>query len=172
MDNPSLDIRIDPEDLQVSDPIKKPFKVVVDSNFSIPYSAKIFETEGEVIIATLRGKQQMEKSKIFSKNNVKVLFFDSSNDQVPIHDLLDELAILNISCVLVEAGATLTGCFVAGSLIDELVCYFAPKIFGDSALPMFKLPIKNIDSHLALSLKELRHIGSDIRMTFAPDKDY
>lgn len=172
MDNPSLDVRINPEDLQVSDPIKKPCKVVVDSNFSIPNSAKIFETEGEVIIATLRGKQQMEKSKIFSKSNVKVLFFDSNNDQVPIHDLLDELAKLNISSVLVEAGATLTGSFVAGSLIDELVCYFAPKIFGDSALPMFKLPIKNIDSHLALSLKELRHIGSDIRMTFAPDKDY
>ena len=53
MIHPSLDVRIDPEDLQVSDPIKKPCKVVVDSNFSIPNSAKIFKTEGEVIIEVI-----------------------------------------------------------------------------------------------------------------------
>ncbi|GIR40237.1 MAG: hypothetical protein CM15mP51_10170 [Porticoccaceae bacterium] len=53
-----------------------------------------------------------------------------SNDQVPIHDLLDELAKLKISSVLVEAGATLTGSFVAGSLIDELVAILRQRFSG------------------------------------------
>ena len=56
--------------------------------------------------------------------------------------------------------------------MDEFVCYFAPKIFGDTALPMLKLSIDSLDAHLALSLEDIRHIGPDIRMTFTPDRGY
>ena len=61
---------------------------------------------------------------------------------------------------------------MAEGLLDELVCYWAPKLFGSDARPMFELPIQTIDAHLALSVKDIRQIGEDIRITLRPDKDY
>jgi diaminohydroxyphosphoribosylaminopyrimidine deaminase/5-amino-6-(5-phosphoribosylamino)uracil reductase len=37
---------------------------------------------------------------------------------------------------------------------------------------MFNLPINTIDAHLALSIKDIRQIGEDLRITMYPDKDY
>jgi len=37
---------------------------------------------------------------------------------------------------------------------------------------MFELPIQTIDAHLALSVKDIRQIGEDIRITLRPAKDY
>jgi diaminohydroxyphosphoribosylaminopyrimidine deaminase/5-amino-6-(5-phosphoribosylamino)uracil reductase len=37
---------------------------------------------------------------------------------------------------------------------------------------MFNLPIETIDAHLALSIRDIRQIGEDIRVTLYPDKDY
>ena len=61
---------------------------------------------------------------------------------------------------------------VAEGLLDELVCYWAPKLFGSDARPMFDLAINTIDAHLALSIKDIRQIGEDLRITLYPDKDY
>ena len=172
LDNPSLNLRISNNDLNVPDPIKHPARVIIDSNFSVRADAKLFQSVGNVIIATLEGDTQRQRSKAFNELGVEVLFFESEDLQVPINSLLKRLAKKEFNSVLVESGATLAGSFVRKGLMDEFVCYFAPKIFGDTALPMLKLPIDSLDAHLALSLEDIRHIGPDIRMTFTPDRDY
>ena len=172
LDNPSLNLRISNNDLNVPDPIKHPARVIIDSNLSVRADAKLFQSVGNVIIATLEGDKQRQRSKAFNELGVEVLFFESEDLQVPINSLLKRLAKKELNSVLVESGATLAGSFVRKGLMDEFVCYFAPKIFGDTALPMLKLPIDSLDAHLALSLEDIRHIGPDIRMTFTPDRDY
>jgi diaminohydroxyphosphoribosylaminopyrimidine deaminase/5-amino-6-(5-phosphoribosylamino)uracil reductase len=172
LDNPSLNLRISNNDLNVPDPIKHPARVIIDSNLSVRADAKLFQSVGNVIIATLEGDKQRQRSKAFNELGVEVLFFESEDLQVPINSLLKRLAKKEFNSVLVESGATLAGSFVRKGLMDEFVCYFAPKIFGDTALPMLKLPIDSLDAHLALSLEDIRHIGPDIRMTFTPDRDY
>jgi diaminohydroxyphosphoribosylaminopyrimidine deaminase/5-amino-6-(5-phosphoribosylamino)uracil reductase len=172
LDNPSLNLRISNNDLNVPDPIKHPARVIIDSNLSVRADAKLFQSVGNVIIATLEGDTQRQRSNAFNEVGVEVLFFESEDLQVPINSLLKRLAKKELNSVLVESGATLAGSFVRKGLMDEFVCYFAPKIFGDTALPMLKLPIDSLDAHLALSLEDIRHIGPDIRMTFTPDRDY
>ena len=171
-DNPSLNLRISNNELNAPDPIKHPVKVIIDSNLSVRVDAKLFQSDGNVIIATLEGDAQRQRSQAFNELGVEVLFFESEDLQVPINSLLKRLAEKDLNSVMVESGATLAGSFVREGLMDEFVCYFAPKIFGDTALPMLKLPIDSLDAHLALSLQDVRHIGSDLRMTFTPDRDY
>ena len=89
-----------------------------------------------------------------------------------MYALLKELAERQCNSVMVEAGAGLAGGFIAEGLLDELVCYWAPKLFGSDARPMFNLPINTIDAHLALSIQDIRQIGEDLRITMYPDKDY
>ena len=86
--------------------------------------------------------------------------------------LLHRLAELGCNNILVEAGATLAGSFIAEGITDEFIYYMAPKLMGSNARPLFRLPINMMDAHLAMSIRDMRRVGDDIRITLSPDSDY
>ncbi len=180
MDDPSLTVRITKEQLGVEDDLRQPLRVVVDSKLQISPQARMFDQPGETLIATVAangdehsdGAQQREKVAALQAAGAEVLLLPERQGHVDLHELLLELARRECNNIMVEAGAGLAGAFVAEGLLDEMVCYFAPKLFGSDARPMFELPIQTIDAHLALAVKDIRQIGEDIRITLRPDKDY
>ena len=172
MDDPSLTVRITSEELGVQDSLQQPLRVVVDSKLQMSATARMFEQPGETLIATLEGESQREKSKALIEAGAEVVFLPAMAEHIDLQALLVALAARGCNQVMVEAGAGLAGAFIAEGLLDELVCYWAPKLFGNDARPMFNLPIRTIDAHLALSVKDMRMIGEDIRVTLYPDKDY
>ena len=172
MDDPSLTVRITHEELGVEDSLQQPLRVVVDSNLQMAATARMFEQPGPTLIATLDGESQREKSQALIDAGAEVVFLPAIGEHIDLQALLVALAARGCNQVMVEAGAGLAGAFIAEGLLDELVCYWAPKLFGNDARPMFNLPIRTIDAHLALSVKDMRMIGEDIRVTLTPDKDY
>ena len=172
MDDPSLTVRITSEELGVQDSLQQPLRVVVDSKLQMSATARMFEQPGATLIATLEGESQREKSQALIEAGAEVIFLPAMAEHIDLQALLVALAARGCNQVMVEAGAGLAGAFIAEGLLDELVCYWAPKLFGNDARPMFNLPIRTIDAHLALSVKDMRMIGEDIRVTLYPDKDY
>jgi diaminohydroxyphosphoribosylaminopyrimidine deaminase/5-amino-6-(5-phosphoribosylamino)uracil reductase len=172
MDDPSLTLRITEQDLQIEDPVTQPLRVVVDAQMKMQASARILEQPGQCLIATLEGKEQREKSQALIEAGAEVVFMPAMGQHIDLRALLLELAQRECNQVMVEAGAGLAGAFIAEGLLDELVCYWAPKLFGNRARPMFELPIDTIDAHLALSVRDMRQVGEDIKVTLYPDKDY
>jgi diaminohydroxyphosphoribosylaminopyrimidine deaminase/5-amino-6-(5-phosphoribosylamino)uracil reductase len=172
MDDPSLTLRITEQDLQIEDPVTQPLRVVVDAQMKMQASARILEQPGQCLIATLEGKDQREKSQALIEAGAEVVFMPAMDQHIDLRALLLELAQREYNQVMVEAGAGLAGAFIAEGLLDELVCYWAPKLFGNRARPMFELPIDTIDAHLALSIRDMRQVGEDIKVTLYPDKDY
>ena len=172
MDDPSLTVRITHEELGVEDSLQQPLRVVVDSKLQMAATARMFEQPGPTLIATLDGESQREKSQALIDAGAEVVFLPAIGEHIDLQALLVELAARGCNQVMVEAGAGLAGAFIAEGLLDELVCYWAPKLFGNDARPMFNLPIRTIDAHLAMSVKDMRMIGEDIRVTLYPDKDY
>ena len=65
-------------------------------------------------------------------------------DRQPENDLARLLAHLaqqhQIGELMIEAGSTLATAFIQADLVDEIVYYQAPKILGDSARGIFRLP--------------------------------
>ena len=188
MDDPSLTVRITNDDLGVADSLRQPqpapapacanpslrqpLRVVVDSKLQMSPEARMFAQPGDTLIATMDGPEQRERALPLEAAGAAVVFLPARDGHVDLHELLLELARRECNSVMVEAGAGLAGGFVAEGLLDELVCYWAPKLFGSDARPMFELPIQTIDAHLALAVKDMRQIGEDIRITLRPDKDY
>ena len=172
MDNPSLTLRITEQQLGVSDPLQQPIRVVVDAHMNMSADARLLQAPGLCLIATLDQPQQREKSKALVAAGAEVIFLPAQGEHVDLEALLEALAQRECNQVMVEAGAGLAGAFIAEGLLDELVCYWAPKLFGSQARPMFELPIETIDAHLALSVKDMRMVGEDIKITMQPDKDY
>ena len=172
MDDPSLTVRITREDVGVEDELRQPLRVVVDAKLQMSPEARMFQQPGDTLVATLDGAEQREKSAALAAAGAEVIFLPAMGEHIDLHALLADLAGRGCNQVLVEAGAGLAGAFIAEGLLDELVCYWAPKLFGNEARPMFNLPIETIDAHLALSIRDIRQIGEDIRVTLYPDKDY
>lgn len=172
MDNPSLTLRITEQQLGVADPVQQPIRVVVDAQMKMTADARLLQSPGLCLIATLDQPQQREKSKALVAAGAEVVFLPAQGEHVDLQALLEALAQRECNQIMVEAGAGLAGAFIAEGLLDELVCYWAPKLFGSQARPMFELPIETIDAHLALSVKDMRMVGEDIKITMQPDKDY
>ena len=177
LDDPSLDVRLDYQQLGMAEglmdvPTRQPQRVVVDSQCQIATGSKIFERPGQTLIATTDGVCQRKRADVLRSDRVETHFFPAIDEKVDLESLLMHLAERGCNNVMVEAGAVLAGAFVQQGLLDEIVCYCAPKLFGSKARPMFDLPIDSIDAHLALTVAELCKIGEDIRVTLRPDKDY
>jgi len=172
MDDPSLTLRITEQDLYIEDPLSQPLRVVVDAQMKMAATARMLQQPGPVMIATLEGSAQREKSQALVEAGAEVVFMPAVGQHIDLRVLLKELAQRGCNQVMVEAGAGLAGAFIAEGLLDELICYWAPKLFGNRAKPMFELPIDTIDAHLALSVRDMRQVGEDIKITLYPDKDY
>ncbi len=88
----------------------------------------------------------------------------------PIGPLLDRLGAEGVLQVLVEGGATVAHGLVAEGLVDRLVCYLAPAIFGgDDARGMFAgRGAATIEAIRRGQFVSAEQIGDDLRVEVVP----
>lgn len=153
-DDPSLTVRIGEDDRQ-------PLRIIVDSQGRCPDTAEVLDQPGKTIIATC--------SESFTKGGTEIWRMPAREGRVDLYALIRKLADEQCNEVLIETGATLAGAFVAAGLVDELVIYMAPKLFGSEARPLFSLPINKMSGHLPLIIDDIRAVGVDWRILARPD---
>ncbi|MBK1726014.1 riboflavin biosynthesis protein RibD [Halorhodospira neutriphila] len=79
---------------------------------------------------------------------------------------ISSAAAREVNEVLVEAGPTLAGAWLAAGLADELVVYTAPHLMGDAARPLLVLPgIEAMSERRPLRWTDVRRVGEEIRIT-------
>ncbi len=162
-DDPSLTVRVEGGDwYPINMNVRVPLRVVVDSQLRTPVNARIFDNEGEVLIATT-----MENpSTMLSATIIKLPTKDS---RVNLPALMTNLATYGINELMVEAGPIFNGALLSEQLIDELVIYMAPKLMGHSANGLFYLPeIKTMAQNIELQIIDICNIGKDWRIIAKP----
>jgi riboflavin biosynthesis pyrimidine reductase len=83
--------------------------------------------------------------------------------------LFAELGRREVNEVHVEAGPTLCGRLLETGYVDELIVYMAPQVLGDSARGLFAMtPLASMAERTRLHLREVRHVGSDLRIQALP----
>ena len=88
--------------------------------------------------------------------------------RVDLAAVLDELGRRECNDVLVEAGPTLAAQFLQQALCDELIVYFAPKVLGPDAKPMFALePLQRLEDALQFRMLSAELVGADLKVTLA-----
>ena len=80
--------------------------------------------------------------------------------------MLEHLGELEINDVWVEAGAGLNGALLRAGLIDELIIYMAPRLFGSTARGMFEVPaLEALADATHVTFEDFRKVGADLRIT-------
>ena len=169
-DNPSLNVRLGAEELAGMNPgerVRQPLRVVLDSRLRTPTDAQMLGLPGRTLIACLdagrSGIMRLESAGAY------VHVCAGNGGRVDAESLLRHLARQGINEVLVEAGSTLAGALLQADLVDEILLYLAPHLMGDGARGLFRLPgLERMCDRVALDVRDLRMVGSDLRVTAVP----
>ncbi len=168
VDDPALNVRLSLAALGIEGAVRQPLRVILDSQLRCPPQAKLLQLPGDVLIYTC--SEDAEKIQRLRQQGASVQRLPAaaaSNAGVARLDLATVLAALHARgiCLLhVEAGATLSGAFVAQGLADELLIYTAPLLMGSAARPLFQLPLQAMHQGLRLRIHEQRMVGDDWRI--------
>jgi len=169
-DNAALTVRASELGLDHADEIAKrqPLRVVLDSGAQMPERAKLFASQGPILLVVSSEARVSDVISQYSNVSVFRLPADTKGrvENNSIEVVLAELARRGCNEVLVEAGASLAGSFIRENCWDELVLYIAPKLMGSSARPLANLPMEFMSEAKSLQLKDMRVVGDDIRLTY------
>ena len=156
-DNPSMTVRLEGIERQ-------PLRVVVDTNLSMPETAKMLSLPGRTLVMTCSdddaARQRLQQA------GAEVMLMPYCSNSVSMEAVLDTLAEREINEVLLETGATLSGAMLQQGLIDELIIYMAPVLMGDNARGLFHLPgLEKMADKIQLEFTDVRAVGKDLRIT-------
>jgi diaminohydroxyphosphoribosylaminopyrimidine deaminase/5-amino-6-(5-phosphoribosylamino)uracil reductase len=158
-DDPSLTVRDVPVERQ-------PWRVVVDAGLNMPVTARML-AGGKVLIAT--GSEDGERIRQLQQAGAEVLVLPARDGRIDLAYLLQELGRRGFNEVTAEAGKGLNGALLQAGVVDELVFYLAPMLFGDKAGGMFGLPeIEAMEQRQNLEIRDARMIGRDMRIVARP----
>jgi diaminohydroxyphosphoribosylaminopyrimidine deaminase/5-amino-6-(5-phosphoribosylamino)uracil reductase len=101
-------------------------RVVLDPELSCPPKLRIFDTTDAPTLIVTRKSVDSKQARAFLAQGVEVL----STRKFDLRSVLRALAEGGALHVLVEGGAWTHGSFLAADLVDELVLFVAPTIFG------------------------------------------
>ncbi|MCK4833875.1 MAG: bifunctional diaminohydroxyphosphoribosylaminopyrimidine deaminase/5-amino-6-(5-phosphoribosylamino)uracil reductase RibD [Gammaproteobacteria bacterium] len=162
-DDPSMNVRLSAQQLDVKS-VRQPKRIVLDSRLRMPAEAKILSVEGECIVYTTVNMDN-DKSYPFIIETC-----GTQDGKINLQAMMQDLAAKEINLVHVEAGSVLCGALLKNDLVDEIIIYMAPHIMGDDAKGLFHLPeLEQMKDRVSLTIKDVRSIGNDIRITARPE---
>jgi diaminohydroxyphosphoribosylaminopyrimidine deaminase/5-amino-6-(5-phosphoribosylamino)uracil reductase len=168
-DDPSLDARRAEAGIDGMLGIKQPLRVIVDTRLRTPPSARTLALPGEVVIFTTHAGDEAQALLERAGAHVERV---SGAEHCDLDEVVARLGELEVNDVLVEAGARLNGALLRAGLVDELIVYMAPRLFGDGARGMFALPqLGSLTDAWPLTIEGITRIGNDVRIDARVDAD-
>lgn len=146
----------------------QPLRVVVDSRWRTPPTARILARPGQVLVFGA-GPDDAPAARALAAAGALVEPAGGAGGRVDLVAVLRRLAELEINEVWVEAGPALNGALLAAGVVDELVVYHAASVLGAGARGMFDVPAPDVlPARHQFELREVRRVGADLRLTYVP----
>jgi len=159
-DNPAMTVR--DSELRSNDGVlRQPIRAVFDWRGKLSGDEQFFNDSAKVLHFCGVADKKMPAW-------VESIPMSFDGDMPCLDDVLRVLVKHECNEVLVEAGAVMTGAFIAQQCWDELVVYMAPKLMGSRARPLFDLGLDSMNEAHGLKLTETRMVGDDLRLTYVP----
>ncbi|HEX7417023.1 MAG TPA: bifunctional diaminohydroxyphosphoribosylaminopyrimidine deaminase/5-amino-6-(5-phosphoribosylamino)uracil reductase RibD [Steroidobacteraceae bacterium] len=162
-DDPALNVRIGDE------PRRQPLRVVLDSRLRLRPTARMLSEPGPVYVFTTVDKPT--EAEALATCGATVEFLPQAGRGVDLQAVVARLAELDVNELWVEAGATLAGALLEADLVDEWILYLAPKVLGPTARPLLDVaPLQQLAEAKDFAIREVRPVGSDLRLILRPRK--
>ena len=150
VDNPKLDCRI--KDLEKYSPIK----IIINRDLNLPISLQVLNSDIQktIIFSSCCDKRKINK---YTSVNNKIISLQDS--KFNLTNILEILADLGISDLLVEGGSMTSSYFLEEDVVDKLIIYKGNMIIGNHGIDSFN--ISNVNKKIKYSIKDLFKVDNN-----------
>jgi diaminohydroxyphosphoribosylaminopyrimidine deaminase / 5-amino-6-(5-phosphoribosylamino)uracil reductase len=139
-------------------PRRRPLlRIVLDSSLRTPLDSQLVKTaQQDVLIVFSQARQEARQE--FEARGVRLL--QLGRDRIPLNDVLEHLAKMKITNLLLEGGTGVHTSALNQGLVDKLTLFYAPKFLGAEAVPM----LSSIAAALPIREYSLKRFGPDFAL--------
>ena len=114
---------------------RKLLRVILDSYLRIPPASRVIQTaDHDVLVLCSTAEEQTRRT--LEAKGIRVQQMSATADGRPdFAAIVQSLGELEITSLLIEGGALVNGAALASGEVDKVFLYYAPKIFGEGAVP-------------------------------------
>lgn len=155
-DDPQLTVRDAPA------PRVPPIRVIFDRRARTPLGSALVRSARDIPVIVIAEKAPARAARALEAAGVRVIRTSS------LYNGLEHLASEGVRSLLVEGGARLAGALWGRSLIDRLIIFQGPVVFGAGAQNAFAFaPKTTIGKAACLAVLERRALGDDSMIAYA-----
>jgi diaminohydroxyphosphoribosylaminopyrimidine deaminase / 5-amino-6-(5-phosphoribosylamino)uracil reductase len=114
---------------------RKLLRVILDSYLRIPLTSRVIQTaEQDVLVLCSTAEEQTRQA--LEAKGIRVQQISATADGRPdFAAIAENMGRLEITSLLIEGGALVNGAALTSGEVDKVFLYYAPKIFGEGAVP-------------------------------------
>lgn len=109
---------------------RNPVRIVCDTALRIPVTSQIAETAGQIPTILATCCKEFKRQEPFLQKGCKILMVREENGHVDLRDLMSRLGEMKIDSILLEGGATLNWAALESGIVQRVLAYVSPKLFG------------------------------------------
>lgn len=163
-DNPRLTCRIEGG--------QNPLRIICDSGLRIPLDSEIMQTAKEIptLVVGVLGAEKNKKA--IENMGAEVLLTPPKNGRVDLSYLMEKLGERKIDSVLLEGGSAIHFSALQEGIVQEVVVYQSPKIFGgkEAKSPVGGEGVETVAQGFLLERKEVTLVGEDVCIKYRVHK--
>ncbi|MBW9147970.1 bifunctional diaminohydroxyphosphoribosylaminopyrimidine deaminase/5-amino-6-(5-phosphoribosylamino)uracil reductase RibD [Clostridium sp. CM028] len=144
---------------------KNPIRIIIDSTAKIPIDAKVLKCDEKtktIVVTTKFAKET--KIEAIKQKGAQVIITPSKNNRVNLNYLMRVLGDMGIDSILIEGGSTLNYAALEEGIVDKVITFISPKIFGGTTgkTPVGGQGIEHVSDAILLTDTEVTRFNEDI----------
>lgn len=158
-DDPALNVRLKGR-------YRQPLRVVIDPFLRAKPRMRLFADDGgDAVIITTKG---IRRPQSFQGVQNRPTIIEFPRQEVPVSEMIDALAGMGVTSLLVEGGAGVFSKFMGEGKVDRMFIFIAGKFFGKGLSPLSGIPGVDIDSPIPIRIEKVRRLKQDVLIEAVP----
>lgn len=146
---------------------RDPLRVVVDARLDLPPTASMLRQGGRTLVACV-GPAPGDRAEPLRRAGAEIVECGQGRAGVDLGDLLGQLGSRGVASVLVEGGAGIFGSLLEEDLLDGLLLFYGPKIFGDGPSWTRGPAAEVVEDSLRFEVLRVEQVGGDALVELRP----
>jgi diaminohydroxyphosphoribosylaminopyrimidine deaminase/5-amino-6-(5-phosphoribosylamino)uracil reductase len=145
-------------------------RVVLDPHLTLRNDGQLTHTAYvDPVIVFAREDCDRDRVSELCARGVEVVLTPSSDGNLDLLFVLEELGFRGMRGILVEGGGETAGRFVGRGLVNKLTLFFAPKMLGAGGVPLMgSLKVAGMGEAPRFRIEDVEKVGEDIAVTLYP----
>ncbi len=159
-DDPMLNARIENG--------RNPIRIICDSHLRIPLESQICQSAKTIPTIVACACEDEKKQAALEDKGIEVWHSPDAQGEVNLRALVKMLGEREIDSVMLEGGGILNDSALRAGIVQEVVVFLAPKLFGgeEARSPVRGIGVAKPGEAVPLKLQEVRQIGEDLKLTY------